>query len=137
MKFITQTRFGETGNCVQACIASILNKELDEVPDFISIYLHSEHMDVSVFWDSVEEYLLEQGYLFTLAPNEQVLQTGIYLASGTSHRGLPHMVIMDGRFLFHDPHPDQTGVVQIDHIYRVVRKDKPENYISITVPPLT
>jgi hypothetical protein len=39
MKPVFQTRYGEgRGNCFQAALASILDLELEEVPDFVSAY---------------------------------------------------------------------------------------------------
>lgn len=39
---VYQTRFGEPGgNCLQACIASIMHRELHDVPDFVNVEPYS------------------------------------------------------------------------------------------------
>lgn len=37
MKPISQNQFGHNGNCLAASIASILERQIDEVPDYVSI----------------------------------------------------------------------------------------------------
>ena len=37
MKLVQQTRFGEEGNCFQACVATMLGMELGSVPDFCNL----------------------------------------------------------------------------------------------------
>jgi len=38
MKKIYQTKYQEKGNCFQACLASILEVELEAIPDFCNLY---------------------------------------------------------------------------------------------------
>jgi len=55
MKPVFQTRFGEDGNCFEACIASILEISLEEVPDL------KEFKDSEAWSKAVNSWLKTRG----------------------------------------------------------------------------
>ena len=100
------------GNCLQAAIASILELSLEEVPVFEgdSWYLQLMH------W-------LEDCYEIELARWDYEVQfKGYYLVTGQSPRGnFKHIVVYKNGKMIHDPHPDKTGLVEIESVWLLVR----------------
>lgn len=115
MKPVLQTRFGEPeGNCFQACVASILERELEDVPDLIFkpeernwvCWFNENLIGASVCIISVEGRPLD-GY---------IPRGSYFIACGPCAQGPLHCVVMrsgtgeDGEDEFvHDPHPG-TGI---------------------------
>lgn len=125
---VDQTTFsdperGIRGGCLQACVASILELPLKDVPHFGQIAQDTNRGDYFV----IEDWCVEQG----LWPVEFTLKGGgfgapIYcILSGPSPRGIvdksgiaiEHSVVAGapiGRAeickMVHDPHPDRTGL---------------------------
>ncbi len=113
MKPVYQTKFGATeGNCLAACIASLLETDIDDIPDF------SPRPDDMVHWTAhFRKFFKERGLLAEWFNPDLKYATpaGIYyLAWGTSPRGLPHSVIYRNGKLVHDPHPEGGGVNEIE-----------------------
>lgn len=50
------------GDCTRACIASILELSLDDVPNFNFIPNTIEHCDADQYWDNIISYLDKLGY---------------------------------------------------------------------------
>ncbi|MCW2922241.1 MAG: ArV1 [Thermoleophilia bacterium] len=119
MKPVDQTAFHpgadapeeQVGNCWSACIASILEVPIAEVPTFVA------HDD---WWERAQAWLRERGFgIYPLPP--QVLDAmGIgpqaldcwYIACGRSPRGEhQHAVVASGQRVAHDPNPERTGLV--------------------------
>lgn len=123
MKFHKQNiehkpELGQYGNCHQAAIACLLDKELDEVPHFGAHFESSE-----LFYGLEGSYLASQGLAtFNMAFNgtdglERVLSSiGFmnrnvqYLIAGRSSRGINHTVVGKGTKIIHDPHPSGEGI---------------------------
>lgn len=119
MKPVTQTLTGEQGNCFAACVASILEMPLDEVPNFCAV----EHDWFGAF----QRWLHERG-LCALDINIEG-QVGILspmppmwmILSGPGPRGLLHAVVWrgngsDGWKIVHDPYPNGRGIGHIQAI---------------------
>lgn len=119
MEPVDQTRFGyPEGNCVVACVASILEVALDELPDLHDVY----HEEGRNWWKALragvrrhgwEAMYLGETYLDGVDPRELAPQ-GYAVAGGDSPReetvdedgeNAGHAVVaLDGE-LVHDPHP--------------------------------
>lgn len=117
MKKVYQTEFGEPrGNCLQAAIASILERGLDEVPHFV----------LCEDWFEQLEKFMDQ---FGLQPVDVTLNDwvpeGYYIGNGPSPRGYQHSVVFKGPTLVHDPHPENMGLVRVDTVTLFI--DKMEN----------
>jgi hypothetical protein len=103
------------GNCFEACLASIFDLELSEIPLFKSVGWFPEFYN----------WLRVGGYEFqgTLKP-EDVLSydkgiDGYFIVAGESPRGRHikggHAVVFKDGKIVHDPHPDGTGIVNIKY----------------------
>ena len=116
MKPIMQTQFGDEGNCGRACIASILELQLDEVLDFRAAHIKGKH------WQFIlRDFLLPYGFMpivYYQASEAyvKIRPKGYHMAGGSSPRGHPdghYVVCLDGEMV-HDPHPDGTGIPEIE-----------------------
>lgn len=114
-KRIMQTEFGPHGNCQSACLAMMLGFELSEVPNFASIDgSNNEKYRAQGAW------LHENGLWLMTVVKWQALpwppSHGYYIAGGTSPRGYRHSVIFKDGNLWHDPHPDGTGIGEVEDV---------------------
>lgn len=96
---LTDSKFG---NCLQTCVAKLLNKNLDHVPNFM---LHEHH-----WWSSFVMYLGIHGITPTYLNNEPPPIDGKeYIVSLRFNRhsvGISHAVIMKDSEIIFDPYPD-------------------------------
>ena len=112
---IDQSVLGARGNCFSACLASLLEIPIEDVPFFLS-----EPGDVSRFqWAERLDAWLEPFGLYALHFFADPARPGafpgvLHIMTGMSPRGRPHAVIGKGRFVVHDPHPDKTGLSSLD-----------------------
>lgn len=118
---------GIFGNCLQACIASMLDFSLEDVPHFMQ-----ESPDNP--WISAKEWIKEKGYVvFSFCTTATVLDSlyieGIYqnidgrqcysprycILCGPGPRGVNHAVIGQvngyGVKIVHDPHHSRAGLI--------------------------
>ena len=113
-----QDRFGDKGNCMQACLASLLDIPLQEAPDVMNTP-EGERWEV---WLNAQLKPLGYAYIeLVFGTNETQLgffeATDLYhLVLGTSPRdpARSHAVIARNRVLVFDPHPDNTGVLSVE-----------------------
>jgi hypothetical protein len=110
MKKVMQTRFGNMrGNCMQACLASILEDKIDSFP--------VTYMGQEKEWHMVmnDHLLLEFGckilsFVYD-SDFERDLVNIYHIRVGKSPRGyFNHAVVYYGDKMVHDPHPDNTGI---------------------------
>jgi hypothetical protein len=83
-----------------ACIASILELNIEEVPRF--------HNDT--WWVELRKFLYEKGYTAKLLKITDRYPQEFYILNGRSIRGRLHSVVAFGKDIVHDPHPDKTGL---------------------------
>jgi len=107
---VFQTTFGdgsdgsEPGNCQAACIATLLDLSIEEVPNFAKFGVK--------YWDEQEAFLAKHGLWLMYTKEEPCTSSVVhYIGSGISPRGLRHAVIMLDEEIVHDPHPSQAGLV--------------------------
>ena len=102
---ITQTRTGENGNCVSACLASILELPLQLVPDFAA-----ETDSDDEFFAAVDKWLAGKGLCYRHWPIGGLAPVGWHTIEGISPRGGQHAVVAQNGKPVWDPHPkDGTG----------------------------
>lgn len=106
MRFIDQRHFdGDPvpGDCVRACIATILGLELDDVPHFVQLY-DCEWAAEMQDWCEARGVVAEwrSGWHPTKEPA---------MLSGPSPRTGRHAVVMQHGEIIHDPHPSRLGLV--------------------------
>ena len=113
MKPVFQTRYGkDEGNCYQACLASIMEMELDEVPDFCNLYPERGH------WQLEANIWLRQFGLatVTIAPQfgddyiTAYLKDCFLIATGDNSNGVRHCVIWKNGITVHNPNKDCKGI---------------------------
>lgn len=128
---VKQTIFGNLkGNCFPACIASILDLPLPDVPHFCDNNNQNWYVDTAAWSDSrnLTFFMLEYGpdleeFLYKIPYH--------YIVSGPSPRGaFMHCTVgFQGR-LIHDPHPDETyfaGKLPVDYAFLI-----PSEKVSFT-----
>jgi hypothetical protein len=98
-----QTTFGfPDGNCFSACVASLLEVDVAEVPWFMG---HDE------WWPHFEAWLRPRGYYALCCPLGDYRPPGFHILSGKSPRGdYMHSVVARGAEVVHDPHPSRAGL---------------------------
>lgn len=113
MKRVMQTTFAPslenpetTGNCMAACVASIMELPIACVPNFAA---------AERWWDEFENWLAERGYGVVVQHGEGgwFMSPGLFaIASGKSPRGeWAHCVVVDSACcVVHDPNPSGGGL---------------------------
>lgn len=114
------------GNCVAACVATLLGVPLNEVPHFIEFgiaYGDAEEDKVSnsnAWWAMLLGYLAGKGYWVTeLEALADAEQGETLLVAGMSPRGVLHQVLYRDGDLWHDPHPSRDGVLDVREVLAV------------------
>lgn len=106
------TRWG-AGNCLQACVASILELPLDATPDFIRT--GSDWLEALAQWLDAQFAMSVLLLKFTGNPSF-TRPNGYCIASGPTLGYPKHSVVwLDGRII-HDPHPSRPGLQRIDDL---------------------
>lgn len=111
MKQVDQTIMGPEGNCLSACIASLLHLSVDDVPHFVI------HEDA---WKRMQQWLYERGlYPYNFAVDDPLdaanTPDGYYIITGRSPSGpCQHCVVACGPVIVHDPHPKRAGLATRD-----------------------
>lgn len=122
MKPVTQTKFGRPGgNCFTACLASILEVELDQLADIARVYrMAAERYEEACcdetriaewaeVWEKIDERLARR-FGVVLAHTGRRAPRGYSLAGGPGPRELQHCVVFHHGVLAHDPHPSRAGL---------------------------
>jgi hypothetical protein len=114
--FVASVAGEETGNCLQACLASLLKFRLEDVPNFAAI-----EGEESQWFLAMDRWLGERGlgvwvYYLEGQPQWYGSPGTLALLSGKSPRGdFQHTVVVTlraegGWEIVHDPHPSRDGI---------------------------
>lgn len=137
---VCQTRFGNDsdapGNCFSACVASILECSLEDLPDEIAIIAQLKQEYASVWenwpprfkwgkswmrlWEQTQAIVRQRGLTMVevKGPFPSEIPVDVYcIISGQSPRGLEHSCVGRGLKIIHDPHPSEAGVSEDDRSY--------------------
>jgi hypothetical protein len=132
-KVVVKNKEGEMvvrGNCYAACIASIMELPITEVPNVEVLF----HIDGSYWAEVMHTFLTSRGWeLYTNSlfqrfhpesgfsfdgtdengkiPEYYECKDKYYMVSGMSTRGVMHMCIFQNGILVHDPHPSKDGLM--------------------------
>lgn len=123
--YIDQTIFHSEnmlGNCFQACLATILGKNLESVPHFV--VLGATHwMACAVAWLDCEHGLI----INTSQDTDLGEVLPMHLINGMSPRGVRHSVVADTLTgeMVHDPHPSREGITFINSRFFFHRIKRP------------
>jgi len=113
MKLIYQIVFDDIlGDCFRACVASILEFPIEEMPNF-----WEQTQDVSEFWKMNNGWLMENKGLrclhFQLSPEDKhVVEDLLCVACAKSPRGDSDHAVVWQNGLLHDPHPSGAGLAE-------------------------
>ena len=118
-KKVYQTKFGKTGNCLHACLATLLGLSIADLPD-VDTY------DWQIRLDLLQNYLIEHHelYILTSTTTEEISKLtygSIIIVCGETSRGLMHAVLYQDGKLYHDPHPDNIGIDKIQECDSLVK----------------
>lgn len=129
VKSIDQTIFAgdptRKGNCVAACIATVVGAQLNEVPHFIEAGLELGDADEEVssgnaWWAMMLGFLAGRGlWAYELDSPADAEPGELVLVAGPSPRGVLHQVIYRDGELWHDPHPSREGVLDVVEVLAV------------------
>lgn len=125
MRPVPQTRFGENdGDCFAACLASLLEVSLEEVPPY-----HQSNQDMRPYLARVDEWLAPLGLaLVTLNVTPVDEEFPDYIGENTysiaavresGDASFTHAIVMRGREPRHDPHPQSLVSSQPDLTSRI------------------
>lgn len=138
--FQTDTSF-KTGNCGEACVASILEIELSDIP---MLHNPEDPQDGETYCRNLREFLNKFGLSFIdISFNEghdskDFLKDCWVVASGKSPRGTEphhkHAVVWRNGKIVHDPHPDGGGIDEIE-TYGIFIKQVPVALSSVEPHP--
>jgi hypothetical protein len=127
MKPVDQTVVNDsTGNCFSACLASILELSIDDVPNFMEL----EKKTVESWFVLAWRWLRERGYRIEVGDFENSDNPeGYWIASGKSYRypDKHHAVVYLGNKMAHDPHPSRVGLDGGSVFYYVLKKVKEDS----------
>jgi hypothetical protein len=121
LKPVFQTKFNNEGNCFAACVASLLECDINNVP-----FLYEQET-----WEKYEfrlnEFLKLEFKLFLITDEydmekyqyflENDLKDSYSIVSGDAERGFFHAVIYKNGNLAHDPHPQGKGLINTKYMY--------------------
>jgi hypothetical protein len=110
------------GDCLRACVATVLGLPLEDVPHFVQYIEHPAGTDRSLWWWAM--YGFCRWYGWAVGYNDDPLDPpkGWALADGKSPRGHMHVVVAyDGEVVF-DPHPSRAGLTDITGWMPMVKK---------------
>lgn len=120
------------GNCLQACIASILELPLETVPHFALWY------DEPDWHEKLNKWLIGTAgiYEVTVAAGSMYLETihGYALLNGLSERGVMHSVVIKDGVIVHDPYPNGNGIVTPES-YGLFVSAAPEKLVPLELRP--
>lgn len=106
----------EPGDCYAACVASILELGLADVPHFMDT--GPDHgRNNRLWWFALVGFASMYGMFvqsLSLSPGEVIALRGYSILAGPGPRGHRHVVVgWDGEQV-HDPHPSGDGLLSID-----------------------
>ncbi len=149
MKPVFQTRYGTPkGNCMEACVASILGLELTDVPDLYSVWVDGDTNEENETRRSalLRSWLLSIGAGLTSFDRDALVECKVRLPIGTyligggkphaadlatldepPHEGAGHACVYRlepheegmAAYLVHDPHEGWGGLEQVDEFVLV------------------
>lgn len=117
---VTQTTFGEgEGNCLQACLASILDVNIERIPWFGEDSSWTIRMNEWLFqFDIVAIQVDVDG--FTIVDSNLL---GYHIIAGPSPRGdYWHSVVGYKGKMVHDPHPSGDGLAEVKSFTFLVKR---------------
>lgn len=131
MKPVKQTKLfagdgAHAGNCLAACLASLLELPLWMVPPFDEMFIRGDYRERMHEWARVAH----RSKIVHTANHRIDEMPEFYVANGPSPRGVLHSVIYSKGQMVHDPHFSNDGISEVDwtwHIERLPDSAQPEH----------
>lgn len=121
MRCNLQTKYGNAGNCFAACVSSLMDMNIEDVPNVETMFDLDEcftMQDDTPLWGRVlDAFIRHHGYIWRPATEEEIayppkdkpfLCIGKALDGETNHA----VIYMNGK-LFHDPNRFRKGLSKI------------------------
>ncbi len=126
---VDQTTFGVKkwpylpGNCLSACVASILDLRVEDVPLFVQ---KSDPCD-GIWPERLDAWLGQRGLGALILPASVVLvpPVGFHILYGRSVKNHEHAVVAKESAIVHDPHPSRTGLAKVDCVILITSAASP------------
>jgi hypothetical protein len=116
-----QTTFGYPGgNCFSACVASLLELPIADVPYFMG------DKGTEDWFGPFAEWLKPHGFYpvcFGLQEGNAWRPQGFHILSGKGPRGFDHSVVAREASIVHDPHPSRAGLVTRSDVIMLIPFD--------------
>jgi hypothetical protein len=109
------------GDCLRACVASVLDLDASDVPHFVQYVEHPAGTDSHLWWWALVGFCAAYGWRVGYHANDgnTPVPEGWALVDGKSQRGHAHVVVCHDGKLVHDPHPSDAWLVRIDGWFRL------------------
>jgi hypothetical protein len=135
---VAQTLFGrEEGNCLAACVASILELDLADVPNFCADQSDGSWLRKLADWLAERELCAVHASfvdsdpgpkpapadLVTMSEWLKLRRVGFAIISGYTERGLSHSTVWFDGELAHDPHPGKNPLVNVVDMVVIAHRD--------------
>jgi len=130
---------GLAGDCLRACVASIFEIPIEEIPHFCDRHLDEKITNENHCFTRINKWLSEKFGMSYLEVEFGNFGTyliekygGYYIATGPTDRfngDVLHCVIYNGDKMIHDPHPSKSGLKTVYNIGIFILND-PVNYTS-------
>lgn len=123
MKFVDQRylhkpEINQHGDCWAACISTITEIPIEEIPDVND----PKYSEWPTYWYAMWNFLKDKGFLLYCENVNQFKGNGdCCIACGKSPRGNFNHAVIWNNGMIHDPHPDKTGILNIDH-FEIIEK---------------
>lgn len=118
MVAVDQTRFGDEGpggNCLVACVASIMDLSIGEMPEIST--------DDPYWWETLQKWLSDRRWKIRHRPRAADVPAGYAIANGPADRGLLHSCVALDGVIVHDPHPSRAGLIEVNSWFELSRWD--------------
>lgn len=108
----------ERGNCLPTAIACFMHLHPEEV------FQVQEHYDEDNYQELLDDWIKEKGWKICYLEGHK-FDNSFYLVSGLSPRNpnIWHICIYQNGKLWHDPHPDGTGIVTEEDFQELIKID--------------
>lgn len=137
---VNQTEYGRNNNSMEACIATILEIPLDQVPRLAPEGQPNTLEYSLAYHDNLKNYLASQGlemvdHSFTEPSNNKfkaLTKHLYYIVSGLSNRDFRHHVVFYNGDMYHNPHEQRVPITpEWIHIIRPIKPKEPAIQVQV------
>lgn len=116
---VDQTIDIEWGNSLRACVATILDLKLNDVPDFVGAHGPRWFLELRAWLEGRGRHAVYVSTVSSLISH--VYPHGLpWIGVGDGPRGVRHSVVCVHNEIVHDPHPSRDGLPEIEDALVIV-----------------